>query len=110
MKVNYSDKNRNERFLKAYPKVPAYPHFFVLDSDGTYLHSQGTAELEEGRGYNEKVFLKFLAKWQPKAKQALTPVDSIQAQRPNAEKVLAEGLERARAEDKRALIHLGAPT
>ncbi len=110
MKVNYSDKNRNAGFLKAYPKVPAYPHFFVLDSDGTYLHSQGTAELEEGRGYNEKVFLEFLAKWQPKAKQAPTAVDSTRAKRTNAEKVLAKGLERARAEDKRALIHLGAPT
>ena len=110
MKVNYSDKNRNEGFLKAYPKVPAYPHFFVLDSDGTFLHSQGTAELEEGRGYNEKVFLGFLAKWQPKTQQALTPGDSNKAERPNAEKVLTEGLERAKAEKKRALIHLGAPT
>ena len=110
MKVNYSDKNRNVRFLKAYPKVPAYPHFFVLDSDGTYLHSQGTAELEERRGYDEKVFLEFLAKWQPKAKQVPTTVDSTRAKRPNAEKVLADGLERARVENKRALIHLGAPT
>jgi len=110
MKVNYSDKNRNIEFLKAYPKVPAYPHFFVLDGDGTFLHSQGTADLEEGRGYNEKVFLEFLTKWQSKAKQAPTATDTTRGQRPNAEKVLADGLARARAEDKRALIHLGAPT
>ena len=65
MKVNYSDKNKNTEFLAKYPKVPAYPHFFVLESDGTFLHSQGTAELEEGKGYNEQIFLAFLDKWKP---------------------------------------------
>lgn len=65
MKVNYSDENSNESFLSQYPTVPAYPHFFVLDSDGTLLHSQGTAELEEGQGYNEEVFLAFLEQWKP---------------------------------------------
>ena len=63
MKVNYSDENANASFLTNYPEVPAYPHFFVLDSDGSFLHSQGTSELEEGRGYNEAVFLAFLEKW-----------------------------------------------
>ena len=67
MKVNYSNENQNEDFLKDYPAVPAYPHFFVLDSDGKFLHSQGTAELEEGRGYDERVFLEFLEQWQPGA-------------------------------------------
>lgn len=94
----------------SYPKVPAFPHFFVLDSDGTFLHSQGTADLEEGRGYNEKVFVEFLAKWEPKTKQAQTPGGSSKAESPSAEKVLAEGLERARSEKKKALIHLGAPS
>ena len=65
MKGNYSEENRNREFLASYPTVPAYPHFFVLQSDGTFLHSQGTAELEEGRGYNEQVFLAFLDKWKP---------------------------------------------
>ncbi len=65
MKVNYSDENANAPFLAAYPEVPAYPHFFVLDTDGTLLHSQGTAELEEGQGYNEQVFFAFLEKWKP---------------------------------------------
>ncbi len=63
LKVSYGDGNDNEEFLSNYPVVPAYPHFFVLDSDGTFLHSQGTAELEEGRGYNEDVFLAFLDSW-----------------------------------------------
>lgn len=63
LKVSYGDGNDNEEFLANYPAVPAYPHFFVLDSDGTFLHSQGTGELEEGRGYNEEVFLAFLNEW-----------------------------------------------
>src|SRR5262245_41978332 len=65
MKVNYSSEDTNEEFLSTYPQVPAYPHFFVLDTDGSFLHSQGTAELEEGRGYNERVFLEFLERWKP---------------------------------------------
>jgi hypothetical protein len=35
----------------------------VLECDGSFLHSQGTAELEEGTGYNEKVFADFLDRW-----------------------------------------------
>ncbi len=65
MKVNYGDGNNNSAFLANYPEVAAYPHFFVLESDGTFLHSQGTAELEEGQSYNEQVFLAFLDKWKP---------------------------------------------
>lgn len=66
MKVNMSSENRNEGFLADYPDVPAYPHFFVLDFDGSFLHSQGTAELEEGKGYDEAVFVAFLEKWSPR--------------------------------------------
>ena len=65
VKVNYSQENENQAFLANYPKVPAYPHFFVLDSDGTLLHSQGTGELEEGKGYNQQVFMAFLDRWKP---------------------------------------------
>jgi hypothetical protein len=106
MKVTYDEENRNEAFLKAYPDVPAYPHFFVLASDGAFLHSQGTAELEEGRGYNEEVFLAFLAKWKPEE----VAEDDQEEERPDAEEVLAAGLEQARAEKKKVLIHLGAPS
>ena len=65
MKVNCGDQNDNSAFLANYPKVPAYPHFFVLETDGTLLHSQGTAELEEGKSYNEQVFIAFLESWRP---------------------------------------------
>ena len=65
LKVSYGDGNDNEEFLSSYPAIPGYPHLFVLESDGTFLHSQGTAELEEGRGYNEDVFFAFLDTWKP---------------------------------------------
>ena len=67
MKVNYSDENKNEDLLSKFPKVPAYPHYFVLESDGSFLHSQGTGELEEGDSYDEGVFAAFLEKWKPGA-------------------------------------------
>ena len=63
MKVNYSDKNHNEEFLSKLPKIPGYPHLYVYDANGKLLHSQGTAELEEGQSYSEEAVLKFLAKW-----------------------------------------------
>jgi len=63
MKVNYSEENRNEAFLSRYPPIPGYPHIYVLESDGSLLHSQGTAVLEEGRSYSQDVFLTFLNKW-----------------------------------------------
>ena len=107
MKVNYGEKNRNEEFLKAYPKVPAYPHFFVLDQAGEFLHSQGTAELESGSSYDEAVFLAFLKKWQPKTGET---AEADQTADLDAERVLADGLERARGEKKKLLVHLSAPT
>ena len=65
MKVNFSKENENKEFLKQYPSAQGYPHLYVLDSDGKFLHSQGTAVLEEGKNYSEKAMLEFLAKWAP---------------------------------------------
>ena len=65
MKVNYSEENRNEAFLSRFPKRKGYPHFFVLDTDGTFLHSQGTGPLDEGKSYSRPAFLAFLAQWAP---------------------------------------------
>jgi thioredoxin-related protein len=66
MKVNYSPENKNEAFLSAYPKIPGYPHFFVLDKDGKLLHSQDTGRLEQGKDYNPEKFIAFLQTWAPK--------------------------------------------
>ncbi|MBC7909560.1 MAG: thioredoxin family protein [Pyrinomonadaceae bacterium] len=65
LKVNFSEENKNEAALAGYPKVAGYPHLFVLDADGKLLHSQDTAELEEGKGYNLEKFSSFLKKWSP---------------------------------------------
>jgi thioredoxin-related protein len=65
MKVNYSRENENEPFLSQYPKIAGYPHLYVLESDGTLLHSQRTDVLEEGGSYNEQTILEFLRAWAP---------------------------------------------
>lgn len=69
VKVNVSEENMNEEFLSQYPVAAGYPHIYVLDSDGTFLHSQDTVELEDGNvSYVPEVFMAFLQKWAPPAK------------------------------------------
>lgn len=65
MKVNYSEENENISFLSQFPKAKGYPHLFVLDTDGTLLHSQFTGALEEGKGYDRDKFMAFLKRWAP---------------------------------------------
>jgi thiol:disulfide interchange protein len=66
VKVNWSPENENTRFLSAYPPIPAYPHFFVLDSKGTYLWSQSGSGFEKGRtAYDRGKVLAFLKQWSP---------------------------------------------
>jgi len=69
VKVNYSPENRNEEILSKYPKIMGYPHLFVLDKTGALLHSQNTAELEDGqKSYDLNKFTAFLKKWAPPEK------------------------------------------
>lgn len=63
VKINYSEENKNEALLSEYPEIPGYPHFFVLDKNGDFLHSQGTAELEKEKSYDAGKILAFLKKW-----------------------------------------------
>ncbi len=65
LKVNYSKENKNEKFLSQYPAIEGYPHFFVLEKDGTFLHSQNTGELEKDKDYSKEKFIEFLNKWKP---------------------------------------------
>lgn len=65
VKVNFSPENENKAFLGAFPKIEGYPHFFVLEEDGRFLHSQNTALLEEGHGYSDAKMMAFLKKWAP---------------------------------------------
>lgn len=63
LKVNFSKENKNEKFLSNYPKINGYPHFFVLNKKGEFVHSQDTGELEEGKGYSVDKTMDFLKKW-----------------------------------------------
>jgi thiol:disulfide interchange protein len=63
VKVNFSKENDNKALLSAYPKIPGYPHFFILESDGTFLHSQDTGVLEKDHGYDAEKIIAFLQKW-----------------------------------------------
>src|SRR5215207_5494433 len=65
IKINFSPENENKALLSNYPEIPGYPHLFVLDAEGKLLHSQNTAELEEGKSYNFEKFTAFLKKWSP---------------------------------------------
>lgn len=65
VKVNYSKENKNETLLSHYPKIPGYPHFFVLETDGSLLCSQDTGELESGKGHDPGKVMAFLKKWVP---------------------------------------------
>ena len=75
VKINFSDEHPNEAVLSRYPPAEGYPHIFVLDSDGKFLHSQGTGALESGNSYNLDKMNDFLTQWAPPVKQGklLTP-------------------------------------
>ena len=61
LKVHYTDKE----FIKLFGKVPATPHFYILDSKGKLLISQGTSVFEKNKkSYNKRKFLKKLKELQ----------------------------------------------
>jgi thioredoxin-related protein len=61
--VNYSVKNQNRQLLAKYPTIFEYPHFFVLDTNGKVLVSQGTSMLEQGETYDLVKMKAFLNRW-----------------------------------------------
>lgn len=63
LKVNYSKENKNEEFLGKFPTIEGYPHFFVLENDGSLIVSQNTGDLEDGKSYSKEKFLEFVAKY-----------------------------------------------
>ncbi|BDU77943.1 thioredoxin family protein [Mesoterricola sediminis] len=65
--VDFSKAHRNEAFLAQFPKVPGYPHLFVLDAAGKLLHSQDTGVLEQDKGYDRAKIAAFIEAWKPKA-------------------------------------------
>jgi len=63
LKVNYSDENYNEAFLRVFPKPLGFPHMYITDEKGGILYSKDTAELLENGQYSGKLFISFLNKW-----------------------------------------------
>ena len=59
MKVTFPGDHAIE-FLSQFPKFEGYPHFFVLESDGTFLRSQDTEVLSDGEGFDQGAFIEFL--------------------------------------------------
>jgi|SRR6185295_4904368 len=66
VKVNFSLDVKNEAFLSGYPKIPSYPHIFVLDAGGSLLLSQTPDAFMHGNEYDPNLILAFLEKWGPK--------------------------------------------
>lgn len=73
VKINFSEENPNKEVLSRYGEINGYPHIFVLDSDGKFLHSQGTGVLESGMSYDLEKMNDFLTQWAPRAKPGTTP-------------------------------------
>lgn len=65
VKINWSKENKNEVVLSRYPKIPGYPHLFVLDASGNLLHSQNTGDLESGDHHDRDKVMGFLQQWVP---------------------------------------------
>lgn len=63
LKVNVSDENKNEEFIRQFPKIKGYPFFAITDSDGAVIGTQYTGSLEAGKGYSIEKFKEFIAKW-----------------------------------------------
>jgi len=64
LKINVSDTNENDDFMKALPPVLGYPHMYVSTASGKMLLSKDTAELQDSNGYSTEYWLDFLQQWQ----------------------------------------------
>jgi thioredoxin-like negative regulator of GroEL len=90
------DIRKNRDIAKSYgAEASSVPYLTILDGAGKPLVNQRTEPFEVGSQHDPKKVQEFLAKW------AATPLD--------AEKLLKDALAKAKQENKRLLIHLGAP-
>jgi len=67
--LNYSKENKNMAVLEklGYPQRFGFPALIVLDAKGTRLHTQDSALLESGKGYDRAKVFGVLKMWTPKA-------------------------------------------
>ncbi|HEX5002214.1 MAG TPA: thioredoxin family protein [Bacteroidia bacterium] len=67
--INYSKENPNPETMQrlGYPQRFGFPVFVILDGEGTRLHTQNSAYLEKGEGYDSKKVSEFLLQWNRKS-------------------------------------------
>lgn len=67
--LNWSRENENAEAMArlGYPQRFGFPVFIILDQQGNRIHTQNSALLEEGRGYNRKKVMSFFSNWSVKA-------------------------------------------
>ena len=63
VKINMSEENENVAFLSGYPEIKGYPHLYVLDEAGNFIHSQDTVDLEKKDTYDLAKFTLFIKTW-----------------------------------------------
>jgi hypothetical protein len=89
VKVNFSDRVKNEAFLSRYPQIPSYPHLFLLGSDGALLLSQTPDDFMKDDKYVPGLILAFLEKWEPSRSRAsargrTSPTAHLSSRRPGS--------------------------
>ena len=65
LKINVSDTNENEAFMKSLPPVLGYPHIYVSTGAGKMLLSKDTGEfLDDDGEHSRNAWLTFIEQWQ----------------------------------------------
>lgn len=67
--VNYDQYNKQAAIWKtlSYPQRFGFPVFVVLDENGKQIHTQNSAYLEAGKGYDNEKIGAFFEAWTPDA-------------------------------------------
>ncbi|MCA9932724.1 MAG: thioredoxin family protein [Ardenticatenaceae bacterium] len=112
VKVNYSEENLNEDFLSQYPEIEWFPHFFIIENDGSFAEALDTREVMTDGKFDEVKFLDFLANWQSNEtgvtsnNDSLYFVDEYDPER-NPEADVLAATATAQAENKNILLVVG---
>ncbi|MEW6989853.1 thioredoxin family protein [Colwelliaceae bacterium 6441] len=69
LKINVSDSNENEAFMKSLPPALGYPHMYISTATGKMILSKDTAELLSGDDYSRKAWITFLEQWKAENNQ-----------------------------------------
>jgi len=69
LRINYSPENENPEVLAklGFPQRFGFPVLLIVDQNGYRLHTQDTALLEMGKGYDPEKVKRFLLSWNREA-------------------------------------------